>query len=83
MLMCAGAMLLVVLLGIIFSSNHSQVLEGLRQTWLVLLIMAAILAVLGALRGMLDSLGVPENKRERKSESITFLHLMRLDHPHI
>ncbi len=55
MLMCVGAMLLVVLLGIIFSSNHSQVLEGLRQTWLVLLIMAAILAVLGALRGMLDS----------------------------
>ncbi len=55
MLMCAGALLVVVALWLASLVGHSQVFILLGQTWPTLLIMAGVLAVLGALRGMLDT----------------------------
>lgn len=55
MLMCAGALLLVVLLWLLSLVGHSPIIALLSQTLPTLLLMVGILGVLGALRGMLDS----------------------------
>lgn len=55
MLMCAGALLLVVLLWLASLAGHSPIFALLSQTWPTLLLMVCVLGVLGALRGMLDT----------------------------
>ncbi len=55
MLMSAGAFLLVALFGLVFSSHSTTSLSNVRQSWLALLIMMALLGLMGALRGMLDA----------------------------
>jgi len=55
MLMCAGALLVVVALWLASLVGHSQIFALLGHTWPTLLIMVGMLAVLGALRGMLDA----------------------------
>jgi len=47
--MFAGAFLLLVIWALIFSPS------SLSKTWLALLIIAGVLCVIGALRGMLDA----------------------------
>ena len=55
MLMCAGALLLVLLLWLASLVGHSPIFALLSQTWPTLLLMVCVLGVLGALRGMLDT----------------------------
>ena len=55
MLMSAGAFLFVAIFGLVFSSHSTASLSNVRQSWLALLIMLALLGLMGALRGMLDA----------------------------
>jgi len=54
MLMFVGAFLLGILWNVIFSS-HSAIFSHLNQSWIALLIIASVLSLVGALRGMLDA----------------------------
>lgn len=54
MLMCAGALLIDIVLWLI-SGAAGQPLSILNQAWVTLVIMIGILGILGALRGMLDA----------------------------
>jgi serine/threonine protein kinase len=54
MLMFLGALLLLVIWNFIFS-NHAQYIASIRQGWVSLLILVAVLMLIGALRGMLDA----------------------------
>ncbi len=54
MLMFCGAFLLVFLWGVLLA-NHTPYFSHLSQTWIALLVIAGVLGLIGALRGMLDA----------------------------
>ncbi|MGI9059584.1 MAG: serine/threonine-protein kinase [Ktedonobacteraceae bacterium] len=71
MLMSAGAFLFVAIFGLAFSSHSTASLSNIRQSWLALLIMMALLALMGALRGMLDAWIYQKIRRRDKRATST------------
>lgn len=71
MLMSAGAFLFVAIFGLVFSSHSTTSLSNIRQSWLALLIMMGLLALMGALRGMLDAWIYQKIRRRSKKATST------------
>lgn len=67
MLMSAGAFLFVAIFGLVFSHHSTASLSNIRQSWLALLIMMALLSLMGALRGMLDAYIYQKIRRHKKA----------------